>query len=74
MKVESITIHYQPHQTSLDGKEHLYFVEGQEHDLHYIFREGQHIVNFVGAGCNGTRTGISIPAEDVRQVTTILKV
>lgn len=74
MKVESITIHFQQGQTSLDGSDHLYFNEAHERDLHYIFREGQHIVNYIGAGCRGTRTGISIPAEDVRQVTTILKV
>lgn len=72
MKVTSAVLHYKPGVCSLEGARALYFKEGTQFpDLHYIVREGQHIVNYTGRH-TGKRVGISVPALDIRQVNTVL--
>lgn len=72
MKVNSITLHFKPGVTSLGGCSSLSFTEGESYpDLHYIVREGQHIVNFTCIR-TGERRGVSLPAHDIRQVNTTL--
>ena len=72
MKVASVFLHYKPGVHSLDGTQFLSFTEGARFpDLHYIVREGQHIVNYTDLR-TGNRAGISVPAHDIRQVDTVL--
>ena len=48
------------------------FSEGASYpDLHYIVREGQHVVNYTHPD-TGKRHGVSVPVSDVRQVNTVL--
>lgn len=72
MKVSSVTLHFKPGVTSLGGTQAVSFTEGETYpDLHYIVREGQHIVNYTDR-YNGERVGVSLPAHDIRQVNTRL--
>lgn len=71
MKIQAITILFQKHQKALCGAQFHYFTESESHqDLHYILRDGQHIVNYTTP--DGRRAGISLPDYDVRQVNTVL--
>ena len=71
MKVTNVILHFQPGKTSIGGNTFIAFTEGDAYpDLHYIVREGQHVVNFTGS-C-GKRMGMSFPAFDIRQVSTAL--
>ncbi|AIU37929.1 hypothetical protein phD2B_0018 [Lelliottia phage phD2B] len=72
MKVQAITLHFKPGVTSLGGTQAVSFNEcGTYPDLHYIVREGQHIVNYTDRH-SGERVGVSLPASDIRQVNTRL--
>lgn len=72
MKVSMVTLHFKKGITTLGGFDNYTFTEGDSYsDLHYIVREGQHVVNYNDPS-TGKRHGISLPASDVRQVNTIL--
>ena len=72
MKVQSVTLHFKPGVSSLGGFKSISFDEGVSFpDLHYIVREGQHIVNYTHPE-TGDRVGSSFPATDIRQVNTKL--
>lgn len=71
MRVQSVTLHFKPGVLSLGGTQAVSFTEGESYpDLHYIVREGQHIVNYTRQ--DGRRAGVSLPASDISQVNTIL--
>ncbi|AFP33684.1 hypothetical protein POP72_023 [Pectobacterium phage POP72] len=72
MKVQSVTIIFQ-HGKGPAGNlsSTVTYEEGNGYeDLHYIVREGQHVVNFTTS--TGRREGRSVPAFDVKQVNTVL--
>lgn len=70
MKVKAVTLHFKPGVVSLGGTQAVSFNEGESYpDLHYIVRDGQHVVNYTH---NGERLGVSLPAHDIRQVNTRL--
>lgn len=72
MKVEAVTLHFKPSITTLGGFSFISFNEGDSYaDLHYIVREGQHVVNYTDPA-TGKRRGVSLPASDISQVNTIL--
>lgn len=72
MKVEAVTLHFKPGVTTLGGTAFISFDEGRAyHDLHYIVREGQHVVNYTDPA-TGKRRGVSLPTCDIRQVNTVL--
>lgn len=72
MKVESVTLHFKPGITTLGGTAFVTFTEGHTYsDLHYILREGQHVVNYTDP-VDLRRRGVSLPASDIRQVNTVL--
>ncbi|MGL5456718.1 MAG: hypothetical protein ACRDB3_17755 [Citrobacter telavivensis] len=72
MKVSSVTLHFKPGVHSLGGTQAVSFNEGESFpDLHYIVREGQHIVNYTSPH-TGDRLGVSLPVHDIRQVNTRL--
>ncbi|HBL6576726.1 hypothetical protein [Salmonella phage vB_SenAt-pSL2] len=72
MKVEAVTLHFKPGVTSLGGWQFISFSEGKGYqDLHYITREGQHVVNYSDP-VTGKRHGIGFPMTDIRQTNTIL--
>ena len=72
MKVEVVTLHYKPGVTTLAGTSFMSFSEGDSYpDLHYIVREGQHVVNYTNPE-TGARHGVSVPVSDIRQVNTVL--
>lgn len=72
MKVSHVTLFLKDGVKSLDGRQSVDFTEGDKYqDLHYIVREGQHIVNYTVAR-TGKRHGVSLSAQDVAQVNTIL--
>lgn len=72
MKVSHVTLFLKPNVKALDGRTAVDFTEGDQYqDLHYIVREGQHIVNYTVAR-TGKRHGVSMSVHDVAQVNTVL--
>ena len=72
MKVSHVTFHFEPDYVSISGAQSVSFSEGSAYpDLHYITREGQHIVNFTHPR-DGRRHGIGFPMSGVRQTNTVL--
>nr|DAP74256.1 MAG TPA: hypothetical protein [Caudoviricetes sp.] len=72
MKVEAVTLHFKPGVTSLGGTAFVSFSEGEAYqDLHYIARDGQHVVNYHDPA-TGRRHGIGFPMGDIRQTNTVL--
>jgi hypothetical protein len=72
MKVKTIDLYYKKGMSSLDDELMLTFEEGhQTPDLHYIVREGQHVVNYTCIH-TGDRVGHSYPTTDFAQVDTRL--
>lgn len=63
MRVQAVELHKR------SGEVRRYHEGAKTQDLHYIVREGLHIVNYVD-GETGQRKGISLPVTDVEQVLT----
>lgn len=74
MKVERVTLHFKPgcEPRALSGVANVTFSEGQAFsDLHYIVREGMHVVNYINP-ITSKREGTSFPVTNVEQVNTTL--
>lgn len=72
MKVQVVTLHCKRGITTLGGGTFHSFSEGEVYaDLHYIWRDGQHVVNYSDPA-TGKRHGVSLPAHDIAQVNTVL--
>lgn len=70
MKVETVAITFRPGVNPPGLRDVRVFHEADYPELHYMAKEGQHIVNFKAS--DGRREGFSYPMSDVKEVHTVL--
>lgn len=70
MKVESVVIAFRPGASPPGLRDVRTFNDADYPELHYMAKEGQHIVNF--RADDGRREGYSYPMSDVKEVHTVL--